>query len=82
MRKAVALMLFCLSASLSAQLETVVTDQIRFCESTYPYQEGLLIANFGTQELNPLNTEGKGYVVYYKDGKSQVLVSAAGNLSA
>lgn len=82
MRKTIASMLLCLSASLSAQVETVVTDQIRFCESTYPYQEGLLIANFGTQELNPLNAEGKGYVVYYKDGKSQMLVPADGNLSA
>lgn len=82
MRKTIASMLLCLSASLSAQVETVVTDHIRFCESTYPYQDGLLIANFGTEELNPLNTEGKGYLVYYKDGKSQVLVPADGNLSA
>lgn len=82
MRKTIASMLLCLSATLSAQVETVVTDHIRFCESTYPYQDGLLIASFGTQELNPLNTEGKGYVVFYKDGKTQVLVPADGNLSA
>lgn len=82
MRKTIASMLLCLSVSLSAQVETVVTDHIRFCESTYPYQDGLLIASFGTEELNPLNTEGKGYVLLYKDGKSQVLVPADGHLSA
>lgn len=37
--------------------ERVITDGIRFCESTYPYQGGLLIANFGTEQLNPLNDE-------------------------
>ena len=56
--------------------------QLRYCESTYPYQEGILIANFGTSELNPLNSEGKGYIAYYKDGNTEVLIPADGNLSA
>lgn len=60
----------------------VITENIRFCESTYPYQGGILIANFGTEQLNPLNTEGKGYIVAYKDGKTSVLIPADGNLSA
>lgn len=33
---------------------------------TYPYNGGILIANFGTEQLNPLNAEGKGYILYYK----------------
>ena len=45
----------------------VVNEGIRFCESTYPYDGGILIANFGTEQLNPLNTDGKGYILYYKD---------------
>lgn len=79
-----------LSGSLSAQKAdggatepvAVIQDGIRFCESTYPYKGGILIANFGTEELNPLNTEGKGYIAWYKDGNVRVLVPADGNLSA
>lgn len=60
----------------------VVGENIRYCESTYPYDGGILIANFGTEQLNPLNTEGRGYILYYKDGKMRTLVPADGNLNA
>lgn len=45
--------------NVSQEIEPVaiVQDGIRFCESTYPYNGGILIANFGTSELNPLNSE-------------------------
>lgn len=67
----------------SAQTDlSVVNDGLRFCESTLPYNNGILIANFGTEELNPLNNEGKGYIMYYKDGKSDTFIAADGNLSA
>lgn len=59
----------------------VINEDMRFCESTYPYKGGLLIANFGTEELNPLNTEGKGYILFYKEGKITTLIPADGNLS-
>lgn len=62
--------------------QQVITNQIRFCESTYPYKGGILIANFGTEQLNPLNTEGKGYIVYYKNGNIDTLIPADGHLSA
>ena len=61
---------------------TVISEHLRFCESTYPYQGGILIANFGTEQLNPLNTEGKGYIVACNEGKTNVLIPADGNLSA
>lgn len=61
---------------------SVVNDGLRFCESTLPYNNGILIANFGTEELNPLNDEGKGYIMYYKDGKTETFIPADGNLSA
>ena len=64
------------------QQERMVTEGIRFCESTYPYENGLLIANFGTTQLNPLNTEGKGYILQYKDSKTEMLIPTDGNLSA
>ena len=74
----------CLSfVAASAQTVVNVIDKgIRYCESTYPYDGGLLIANFGTEQLNPLNTEGKGYIVLHKDGKNEVLIPADGHLSA
>ena len=48
---------------------TIISDSIRFCESTYPYQGGILIANFGTEQLNPLNTEGRGYIAIKITGR-------------
>ncbi|WP_162992823.1 SMP-30/gluconolactonase/LRE family protein [Alistipes megaguti] len=69
----------------SQQKETVsveiFNEGLRYCESTYPYEGGILIANFGSTQLDPLNTEGKGYIVRYKDGASEVLIPADGNLS-
>ena len=44
----------------------IVNENIRYCESTYPYNGGILIANFGTEQLNPLNAEGKGYIFIIK----------------
>lgn len=82
MKKIISLMCVWLTIAASAQTEKVVNEGLRYCESTYPYQEGILIANFGTSELNPLNSEGKGYISFYKDEKSEVLVPADGNLSA
>lgn len=62
--------------------ERVITEGIRFCESTYPYQGGLLIANFGTEQLNPLNSEGKGFILFHKDSITTLLIATDGNLSA
>lgn len=84
MKTLICTMWVCLSfVAASAQTVVNVIDKgIRYCESTYPYDGGLLIANFGTEQLNPLNTEGKGYIVLYKDGKNGVLIPADGHLSA
>lgn len=84
MKTLICTMWVCLSfVAASAQTVVNVIDKgIRYCESTYPYDGGLLIANFGTEQLNPLNTEGKGYIVLHKDGKNGVLIRADGHLSA
>lgn len=79
------LTLMCLFSALMVSAQTglkIVNEGLRFCESTYPYDDGILIANFGTEQLNPLNNEGKGYIVHYKDGKSNVIIPTDGNLSA
>lgn len=84
MKTLICTMWVCLSfVAASAQTVVNVIDKgIRYCESTCPYDGGLLIANFGTEQLNPLNTEGKGYIVLHKDGKNEVLIPADGHLSA
>lgn len=60
---------------------TIFDEGLRYCESTYPYEGGILIANFGSSQLDPLNSEGKGYIVRYGVGGSEVLIPADGNLS-
>lgn len=82
MKKVLTLSLALLSATAFSQSVKIENEGIRFCESTYPYNNGILVANFGTEALNPLNTEGKGYILFVKDGKSEVVVPADGNLSA
>lgn len=72
----------CTQKKAVSQAPVVVQEGVRFCESTYPYDGGLLIANFGTEQLNPLNTEGKGYILHYKDGETSTFIPADGNLSA
>ena len=64
------------------EIKNVITDGIRFCESTYPWNGQILIANFGTETLNPLNMEGKGYVLSFSNGKVNSFIPANGCLSA
>lgn len=78
---AAALLLSACATTPPAPEVTIFSDGLRFCESTYPYNGGLLVANFGSTQLDPLNSEGKGYIVFYKDGTSEVLIPADGNLS-
>lgn len=71
-----------MSCNTAKETSTVIDEGIRFCESTLPYGDGILIANFGTEELNPLNNEGQGYIVFWKDGRSETIIPADGHLSA
>ncbi|MGL4363901.1 MAG: hypothetical protein ACRCSB_01695 [Bacteroidales bacterium] len=59
-----------------------IRANLKFCESVRVYNGGLLISNFGGSELNPLNSEGKGYINYWKNGEMQTFIHADGNLSA
>lgn len=62
------------------------TKGIRFAEGTVPYRNMILVSNFGTEELNPLNTEGRGYILSINtqdpDAEAEVFIPADGNLSA
>ena len=62
---------------------TIVDRSVLYCESTYPYEGGVLIANFGSEPLDPLNTLGRGYILHYKAGEEpRLLIPADGHLSA
>lgn len=59
------------------------TTGLRFCESTLPYKDMMLVANFGIEELDPLNTQGKGYIsAIDHSGKTTTFIATDGNLSA
>lgn len=59
-----------------------VTDHIRFNEGTLPLKNGgILLSNFGTDTFDPLNKEGKGYIVLL-DKENKVLFPASGVLNA
>lgn len=63
-------------------VKETLSENLKFSESTYSYDGGILVASFGTQELNPLNSEGKGYITLFKNGKHETFIQADGNLSA
>lgn len=62
-------------------IPAVFSDSLRFCESTLWNDDILLIANFGTETLNPLNNEGKGYIAGYRNGNVDIFIPADGFLS-
>ena len=60
----------------------VLTRNLQICNSVCPYQDGLLISNWGTDSIDPLNSEGKGYIAFHKEGVTSILIPADGTLSA
>lgn len=81
MKRTTLLALAALPLLAQAQLPTTVVDSnIRYCESTLPYRDGVLIANFGTEQLNPLNSEGKGYILYFDGKTTKTVIPADGTL--
>ena len=60
----------------------VLTRNLQICNSVCPYQDGLLITNWGTDSIDPLNSEGKGYIAFHKEGVTSIFIPADGTLSA
>lgn len=65
-----------------AKKTVIITQGIKFSEGSVPYNSSLLISNFGTSELDPLNTEGKGYILKVVGDKTESFINADGNLSS
>ncbi|MCD9563186.1 hypothetical protein [Tenacibaculum maritimum] len=66
-------------------VERVVTisEGLKFGEGSVPYlNTSVLVSNFGTDSLSPLNNEGKGYIVKVTDQQITPFIPADGNLSA
>lgn len=61
---------------------TIYSEGLQFNEGSVPYGSTLLISNFGTEALNPLNTEGKGYIAQLKGDEITTFIAPEGNLSA
>ena len=68
--------------SITIAEERVQTTLLKNNESTLPYDGGILISNFGADNFNPLNQEGKGFIAYYKNDSIMNYIPADGNLSA
>ena len=61
-------------------LVSVTREGVRFSESVLPFDGGLLIANFGSEEMRPRPDERRGYILFRKDGETRTLVPANGVL--
>ena len=55
-------------------LVSVFRDGIKFSESVYPYDGGLFISNFGSENMNPRDDENSGYIIYRKNGVNKKIV--------
>ena len=77
-----AMMIFNISivAAKDEPMIEVVKENIRYCESVYPYEGGLLISNFGSESINPEEDENEGYILRYTNGMMQTLIPADGRL--
>ena len=53
---------------------SIVKEDVKFSESVYPYDGGLLISNFGSETMNPRDNENAGYIIFRKDGVNKKLV--------
>ncbi|MFR9649886.1 MAG: hypothetical protein SNJ33_06525 [Rikenellaceae bacterium] len=58
------------------------SDGFKFCEGTTSYGDKILVTNFGTDEFNPLNSDGKGYVLSVEAGEVSTFIPNDGYLSA
>lgn len=62
--------------------DSVISEGLRFCEGTVCSDGRLFISNFGTEVIDPLNIEGKGYIAELTPTGIKTLIAPDGNLSA
>ncbi len=69
------------SSSKSHNVEVFSAD-LKFCEGTTSYGDKILVTNFGSSQLNPLNSEQQGYVMMLGEGGMETFIESDGFLSA
>ena len=60
----------------------VIKDGLKFCEGTVVYDSAILVSNFGTDRLDPLNTSKCGYILKYSNKKLEPFIPCDSILSA
>ncbi len=61
---------------------STIDNGAKFCEGTTESNDKIYFSNFGGENLNPLNTDGKGYIMKIVDNNPEVLIPANGDLNA
>ncbi len=69
-------------ANAQSNLKPELTGGFRFNEGLTVYKNMVLASNFGTANLDPLNTEGKGYIVSVSGNNVKMFIASDGYLSA
>lgn len=72
----------CATSEKTVTIPALYTDNIRYCESVVFDGDTMLVANFGGDQLDPLNALGRGYILMFTDSTSKTLIPASGVLSA
>ena len=62
--------------SLAAEkpLVSIFREDVKFSESVLPYNDGLFISNFGSENMSPRADENSGYIIFRKDGVNKKIV--------
>ena len=60
----------------------IISSGLTFNEGIVEEDGKIYVSNFGGNQLNPLNTDGKGYISILKGGKAVPFIPANGNLNA
>ena len=68
-------MVGCTQKNKPTESVTIITHGLRFCEGTVAYDTSVLVSNFGTEALNPLNNERKGYISIIEDNEAKVFIA-------
>ena len=55
-------------------LVAIFSEDVKFAESVLPYDGGIFVSNYGSDELAPREDENKGYIFYRKDGANKKIV--------
>lgn len=82
---AISLIMISSIAEVKAQrrpLSNLITEGLRYNEGLVVYKDMVLVSNFGTNECDPLNQEGKGYIMSVSGNNVKMFISTDGYMSA